>query len=91
MRRKMDPIAPAPHHSQLFLHLWHHKHSGSSWIMSPGVDLEINTLHGSMVCTALMQSGGDMEMQDVAYSTRGSTGKEPLERGGSALSLLVPR
>lgn len=52
--------------------------------------MEINTLRGSMVCTALRQSGGDMEMQDVAYSTRGSTGKELLGRAGSALSLLVP-
>lgn len=58
--------------------------------MSLGLDLEINTLHGSMVCTALVQSSGDMEMQDIPYSTRGSTGKESLERAGSTLSLLVP-
>lgn len=45
-----------------------------------GLNLKINTLHGQMLCVALVGSSWNMRMHYVLHSTRGSTGNGSLER-----------
>lgn len=58
-------------------------------MVSLGLNLKINTLHGQMLCVVLMGSSRNMRMHYVLHSTRGSTGNGSLERACSFLDRLV--